>query len=168
MLIEQIAKRFKKKIINHEIEEIKFKWEFEDFFDVLNINIFLTMMQHQLKTQYNFNQEQDVREKVIGIRESIEKCVDVAKNTQVNTNKLGVLDNLIHMIYMEIKEIINEGLILYLFYEKIHCSVEYKGLLFDTDDYFKLKLMNFKESIEKHLNSFSKSLDLNDNNGYSL
>ncbi|AUM62859.1 hypothetical protein [Spiroplasma monobiae] len=168
MLIEQITKRFKKKIINYDIESIKFKWEFEDLFDVLNINNFFTMMQYQLRVEYNFNQEQDIREKINIIRRSIEDAVQVAKNIEINSNKLGVLDNLIHMIYMEIKDIINDGLIMYLFYEKIHCSIEFEGQLLDTDDFFKLKLMIFNKNLDKHLDQFLKSNDINNENDYSF
>ncbi|WP_339020509.1 hypothetical protein [Spiroplasma endosymbiont of Atherix ibis] len=64
MLVEEITKKFKKKFIETKIEDIKFKWEFEDFFNVLNINNFFTMMQKQLKVEYNFNQEKDIKEKI--------------------------------------------------------------------------------------------------------
>ncbi|QHX36872.1 hypothetical protein [Spiroplasma sp. BIUS-1] len=168
MLIEQITKRFKKKIIETKIEDIKFRWEFEDFFDVLNINNFLTMMQHQLKVTYNFNQEQDVREKIILIRDSITSMTEEIKDIEFNIKEVSKLDNLLHMFYLEIKEIINNSLITYLFYEKIHCSVEYKNNIYDTEDFFKLKLMLFKENLLKHSQVFIKSLNRADQSGYSF
>ncbi|AUB31891.1 hypothetical protein [Spiroplasma floricola] len=156
MLIEQITKRFKKKFIETKIEDIKFKWEFEDFFNVLNINNFFTMMQKQLKVEYNFNQEKDIREKVENIRNLLLTIFDQAKEININLSDLNKLDNLIHMTYMEVKEIINNGLIVYLFYEKIHCSIEYKNNYYDTDQYFLLKISNFEKKLNTHLNTFLK------------
>ncbi|ALD66692.1 hypothetical protein [Spiroplasma cantharicola] len=166
MIVEQISKRFKKKILQINLEDINFKWEFEDFFQILNINNFITMMQHQLKISYNFTQEQDIREKIIKIREFLTQMVDEIKDYKINLNQITILDNLMHMIYMEIKEIINEGLIKYLFFEKIHFTVEYNQVIYDTDDYFKLKLMEFKENVNNHFEIFIKSFknkQINDN-----
>ncbi|WP_342275197.1 hypothetical protein [Spiroplasma endosymbiont of Cantharis lateralis] len=157
MIVEQISKRFKKKIMQTTLEEINFKWEFEDFFQILNINNFLTMMQHQLKVEYNFQQEEDIKQKIMSIREFLTKMVEEIKDYKINLNQITILDNLIHMIYMEIKNIINEGLIKYLFYEKIHCSIEYNQKVYDTDDYFKLKFLEFMENTDNHFEIFTIS-----------
>ncbi|WP_339033774.1 hypothetical protein [Spiroplasma endosymbiont of Cantharis rufa] len=157
MIVEQISKRFKKKIMQTNLEEINFKWEFEDFFHILNINNFLTMMQHQLKVKYNFQQEEDIKQKIMSIRELLAKMVEEIKDYKINLNRITILDNLMHMIYMEIKDIINDGLIKYLFYEKIHCSIEYNQKFYDTDDYFKLKFLEFMENIDNHFEIFIKS-----------
>ncbi|WP_339020507.1 hypothetical protein [Spiroplasma endosymbiont of Atherix ibis] len=61
------------------------------------------------------------------------------------------------MTYMEVKDIINNGLIVYLFYEKLHCSIEYKNSYYDTDKYFFLKISNFEKKLNIYLNTFIKS-----------
>ncbi|AGR42345.1 hypothetical protein [Spiroplasma diminutum] len=169
MLIEQIVKRFKKKMIESTLEDFKFRWEFEDFFRVLNIDNFFTMMEKQLNIKFNFNQEQDIKEKVLKIREWIEFNINDIKEIELQLNEMNKLDNLIHMIYIETKKIINNGLIVYLFYEKIHMSIEYNGNLYDTEDFFNLKLAKYKEELEKHLFVFLRSLNKNNiKENYSL
>ncbi|AGR41481.1 hypothetical protein [Spiroplasma taiwanense] len=159
--LDYLINKYSKKILKVKYNSINFYWEFINFTDIVNTNNFIKMFKKALNTEYNKKQEDDIKEKIHELRNIINYYLNKIKNLDFFEYKITILDNLLSSIYNSIKKFINNIIVTYLFFEKIHESIFENEKYFDNDLFYEWKLEILKFELIKHNLILLKSLNYN-------